>query len=174
MALSDFDVHALFIAMDDQRLERGLTWTGVAREMWEQSAALNARRNDHPIAAATLTGMDRRGDTTCQHALCMLRWLGRPPEYFVPEFHAEARHALAEPGPDRRLRWSLPRLYEALDAERRLRDLTWADAARELHCAPNQLTGIRTARYAIGMKLAMRIVLWLGRPAADFVYAAEW
>ena len=41
-------------------------------------------------------------------------------------------------------------------------------------CSENQLTGIRTARYAIGMKLAMRIVQWLERPASAFVYAAEW
>ena len=30
------------------------------------------------------------------------------------------------------------------------------------------------ARYAIGMGLAMRIVQWLDRPAADFIYAAGW
>jgi hypothetical protein len=28
--------------------------------------------------------MATRGDTTCQHALFMLRWLGRAPETFVP------------------------------------------------------------------------------------------
>ncbi|MFZ0128908.1 MAG: hypothetical protein WB808_05880 [Candidatus Dormiibacterota bacterium] len=46
--------------------------------------------------------------------------------------------------------------------------------ARELRCTPSQLTGIRTARFAIGMGLAMRVVQWLGRSAADFVHPAEW
>jgi len=36
------------------------------------------------------------------------------------------------------------------------------------------LIGGRTARFAIGMRLAMRIVVWLDRPASDFVYAAKW
>ena len=161
----DFDVRALFAALDAARAERGLSWRAVAAEMWEQSATLNERRNDHPISASTLTGMESRGATSCQHALFMLRWLGRAPEDFVHGSSGDERYRLPEPGPDRRLRWSLRRLYEALDARRRERELTWAGAATELRCNANQLTGIRTARYAIEMKLAMRIVTWLNRPA---------
>jgi hypothetical protein len=41
-------------------------------------------------------------------------------------------------------------------------------------CTPSQLTGLRTAKFATGMNVAMRIVQWLDRPAADFVYAAQW
>ena len=37
-----------------------------------------------------------------------------------------------------------------------------------------QLTGLKTARYATGMVLAMRITQWVGRPAADFIYMARW
>jgi hypothetical protein len=37
------------------------------------------------------------------------------------------------------------------------------------------LTGLRTAKFATGMGLAMRITQGLGRPpAADFVYVANW
>jgi len=43
-----------------------------------------------------------------------------------------------------------------------------------LECSPSQLTGLRTARYAAGMDVAMRIVQWLDRPAADFIYSARW
>jgi hypothetical protein len=118
--------------------------------------------------------MNARGTTTCQHALFMLRWLGAAPEDFVPGVSVEDTHALPDPGPQFRLRWSLERLYEALDQHRRNRGLTWREAAVEIRCTPNQLTGIRTARYAIEMRLAMRTVGWLGRPAADFIYAAEW
>jgi hypothetical protein len=172
---SDFDIAALFSALDAQRLDRALSWLGVAKEVWNLSAMLNVRRNDHPISATTLTGMTKRMDTSCQHALFMLRWLGRPPESFGPGSTSDAKStALPQVGRDRRLRWDLPRLYEALDAQRRERELTWSQLSRELRCTPSQLTGIRRARFAIGMKLAMRIVVWLDRPARDFIYAANW
>lgn len=77
-------------------------------------------------------------------------------------------------GPDRRLRWNLNALYDALDARRRREGLTWMALAELLGCTRSQLTGIQTARFATGMCLAMRITQWLGRPAADFVRAARW
>ncbi|HKW10330.1 MAG TPA: hypothetical protein VJO33_08115, partial [Gemmatimonadaceae bacterium] len=135
---------------------------------------LNRRRNDHPISRATLTGIAKRGDTTCQHALFILRWLGRDAESFMSVAASNGNTALPSVGPDRRLRWNLAALYDALDARRRERELTWRALARELRCTDHQLTGIKTARYAIGMTLAMRIVQWLERPAADFIYAAKW
>jgi hypothetical protein len=54
------------------------------------------------------------------------------------------------------------------------RDLTWAAAAQELRCTPSQLTGLKTARFATGMRLAMRITQWLEQPAALFIHAARW
>ena len=170
----DFDALALFAALDAQRVERGLSWQGVARQLWEQTAVLNAERQDHPISPATLTGMAKRRDTTCQHALFMLRWLGEVPEDFVPGAETGPATALPPVGPDQRLRWNLVALYEAIDLQRKSRGLTWAEAAKELRCGASQLTGLRTARYATSMVLAMRITRWLERPAADFVYPARW
>jgi hypothetical protein len=172
--VDDFDARQLFEALDAQRIDRGLTWRGVADELWNQSADLNARRRDHPISPATLTGMAKRGSTSCQHALFMLRWLERTPESFLPGGDLILATLLPPAGSDRRLRWDLARLYEALDGRRREQQLTWTELARELRCTPSQLTGIRVARYAIEMNLAMKIVQWLGRPAADFIYAAGW
>ena len=77
-------------------------------------------------------------------------------------------------GPDRTLRWNLAALYEAVNAGRIEQQLTWKELAPCLYATEHQLTGIRTARYAIGMKLAMRIVQWLERPASAFIYPAEW
>ena len=170
----DFDARELFEALDAQRVERGLSWQGVADELWNQSADLNERRRDHPISPATLTGMGRRGSTSCQHALFMLRWLGRTPESFLAGGEPASAAPLPAAGPDRRLRWDLGRLSEALDGARGEQQLTWRELAGELRCTPNQLTGIRTARFAIEMNLAMKIVQWLGRPAADFIDAARW
>ena len=47
----DFDIAALFDALDAQRRNRALSWQGVAQELWDQSAELNAQRDDHPISA---------------------------------------------------------------------------------------------------------------------------
>jgi len=147
----------------------------VADRLWEQSSQLNDRRRDHPISPATLTKMAKNPRTSCQHALFMLRWLGRTPESFLKGANGdEERCALPVAGPDRRLRWSLKLLYASMDERRRQEGLSWPALAAILGCSPNQLTGLRTAKFATGMDLAMRIVQWIGRPAADFVYPATW
>ena len=171
----DFDALALYRAMDTKRLQRGLNWRQVAHEIWDQSATLNRQRDDHPISPSTLTGIAKRGDCTCQHALFILRWLHLPPENFVTvPLVIGSDTSLPEVGPDRRLRWNLRELYSALDAKRREKDLTWVELACKLRCSANQLTGVRTARYAIGMRLAMRIVRWLDCPASCFIHATRW
>jgi hypothetical protein len=171
----DFDAMALFRAMDARRAERELSWRQVADQVWEQSAVLNARRRDHPISPSTLTGIARRRDCSCQHALFILRWLGEAPERFVAGSSPDgAAVPLPAAAPDQRPRWDLAALYVALDRQRRTQELTWAELAARIGCTQHQLTGIRTARFAIGMKLAMRIVQWLGRPAAEFIYPARW
>jgi hypothetical protein len=170
-----FDVRALYTALDRQRRERGLSWTRAADDIWELSAVLNARRQDHPISVSTITTMPRRADLSCQHALFMLRWLERAPEDFVIEPHAATVGVpLPEADVAHRLRWSLSALYEALNAARKERGAGWQEAAQRLHCTTHQLTGLRTAKFATGMRLAMRICQALRRPAADFIYVADW
>ncbi|MGH7692053.1 MAG: hypothetical protein ACREOA_05025, partial [Candidatus Dormibacteria bacterium] len=174
-AIRDFDTTSMWRTLDARRVERGLSWSAVTAEIWALSSVLNARRRDHPISRSTVSGMGQRGSTTCQHALAVLRWLGQPPEAFLRHGGTVPLTApLPDCGPDRRLRWDLRRVFGALDGARRDRGLTWVEVARELRCTPGQLTGIRTARYAMGMDLAMRVVQWLGRPAADFILPAEW
>ena len=174
-AIRPFDIAALYSALDDKRTELGLSWQTVAKRLWELSSNLNDRRRDHPISPSTLTNMAKNPRTSCQHALFMLRWLGRTPESFLKgATYDDERCALPAAGPDRRLRWALKLLYASMDEKRRQDGLTWPALAVTLGCSPNQLTGLRTAKYATGMDLAMRIVQWIGRPAADFVYAASW
>ncbi len=170
----DFDATALYHALDHERQARGLSWSGVAREVWLLSSTLNDVRHDHPISPSTFASLGQRGDTSCQHALFMLRWLGRTPESFLPGVRERDDAALPLIGPDRRFRWHLRRLYEAMNDERQRRAMTWAQLASELRCTPSQLTGLRTAKFATSMVLAMRITQWMNRPAADFIYAARW
>jgi hypothetical protein len=169
-----FDFAAFVAAYDTERQERGLGWYEFADELWEQSAQLNAEREDHPLCGGALGRQGERGATSCQYALFMLRWLGRAPEDFLtgPGTHT-GDVALPEPGPDRRLRWDLPRLHRVLNEERHSRGLTWAQLADELGCTPSRLTNLRTARMA-DLELTMRVTQWLGRPAAQFIAPARW
>lgn len=175
-AIRRFDTAALYSALDYRRLQLGLSWRQVADQLWQMSSELNDRRGDHPISPSTLTNMAVKPRTSCQHALFMLRWLDRTPESFLAGVvdGDDPRFALPRAGPDRRLRWSLKLLWASMDEKRRQESLTWRELAEVLACTPSQLTGLRTARFATGMDLAMRIVQWLGRPAADFVYPARW
>ena len=78
--IRSFDTAALYAALDARRTELGLSWNAVAKQIWDLSSELNGQRNDHPISPSTLTGMAKNPRTSCQHALFMLRWLGRTPE----------------------------------------------------------------------------------------------
>lgn len=170
-----FDVSALYAALDARRTELGLSWRGVADQLWELSADLNDRRRDHPISPSTLTGMASKPRATCQHVLFMLRWLGRTPESFLEGRVADdPRFALPAAGSDRRLRWNLKLLHQTMDQRRREEGLTWPELAAILGCTPSQLTGLRTAKFATGINQAMKIAQWTGQPAAHFVYAARW
>ena len=172
--MNEFDACAMYAAMDAQRTSRGLSWTELAQALWEQSMVLNRRRQDHPISSATLLGISKRADCTCQHALFILRWLERPPEAFLVLPSTGANFALPCAGDDERLRWNLAAVYAAMNEHRRERRLTWRQLATRLHCTEHQVRGLRTARFAIGMRHVMGIVQWLERPAASFIYAAHW
>jgi hypothetical protein len=175
----EFDGNALYEALDVQRRSQGLSWAGTARAIWDTSPELNAARAaagkpNHPLSASTITNLGKRGDTTCQHALFFLRWLERTPESFLAGAAIDAGTPLPACGPDRRPRWRLKLLYETLNEARTERGLTWPQLAEELRCQPGQLTGLKTARFATSMILAMRITQWVERPASDFIYRAQW
>lgn len=172
--LPAFDCGALFGALDERRQAEGLGWYDLASQLWEQSTELNAARNDHPLCGGAVKRLGQREATSCQYALFMLRWLDQPPEDFLTGPTVDVGDtALPAAGPDSRLRWDLTQLHAELDTERRKRQLTWAELARELGCTPSRLTNLRTARLA-DMSLVMRVAQWLGRPAAAFIHPAQW
>jgi hypothetical protein len=177
--IREFDGSALYTALDAKRQDEGLSWPGAAAAIWGMAPALNATRDarglaNHPISPSTLRNVGKRGDTSCQHALFLLRWLERTPESFLAGAGVEAGMPLPACGPDSRPRWDLKALHTGLSEARTVRGTTWAQTAEDLRCQPGQLTGLKTARFATGMGLAMRITQWVGRPAADFIYPARW
>lgn len=169
-----FDCGALFSALDTHRSERALLWGALGDELWQQSSELNALRTDHPLCPGAIVRLPKRGAISCQHALFMLRWLGRAPEDFLAGPVIDVGHTrLPAAGPDYRLRWDLPQLHAELSDRRRQLGLTWTELAGLLNCTPSRLTNLRTARFA-DMGLTMRVTQWLGRPAAAFVHPARW
>jgi len=177
--IREFDGKALYAALDAKRRAEGLSWPGAAAAIWNMAPALNAARDarglaNHLISPSTLQSLGKRGNTSCQHALFFLRWLGRTPESFLVGAGLDAGMPLPACGPDRRPRWDLKALHAGLNEARASRGATWAQTAQDLRCQPGQLTGLRSARFATGMGLAMRITQWVCRPAADFMYLARW
>ena len=179
LVMREFDGRALYAALDAKRQAERLSWAGAAAAIWDMAPLLNAARDarglaNHPISPSTLRNLGKVGDTSCQHALFFLRWLGRTPESFLAGAGLDAGAPLPACGPDRRPRWDLKALHAGLNEARVSRGVTWAQTAHDLRCQPGQLTGLKTARFATSMILAMRITQWVGRPAADFMYRARW
>jgi hypothetical protein len=77
---ADFDVDALYEALDAQRCARAMSWEQAARAISAQFRDAPSR----PLAPSTLTGMRGRSVLEGDGVLQMLRWLGRAPESFVP------------------------------------------------------------------------------------------
>jgi len=173
-ALPTFDFAAFVAAYNAERRDRGLSWYDFADELWQQSSELNADRADHPLCGGAVSRLETRGETSCQYALFMLRWLGRAPEEFLIGPVVDVGDVrLPEAGRDRRLRWDLGELHAALNEQRQRRELTWAELAQLIGCTPSRLTNLRTARMA-DLGLTMRITQWLEQPAAKFIHAVEW
>lgn len=172
-ALATFDFAAFVGAVNEARRDRDMGWYDVAGALWDQSAQLNAERDDHPLCGGALSRLGARGETSCQYALFLLRWLGRAPEEFLTGPARDVGDVqLPDPGPDSRLRWDLAQLHAALNQERQRQGLTWAGLAEQIGCTASRLTNLRTARMA-DLALTMRVTQWLRRPAAEFIHAAS-
>ena len=100
-ALPTFDFAAFFATVDEARRDRDLGWYDLAGELWDQSAQLNAERDDHPLCGGAVSRLGARGETSCQHALYLLRWLGQAPEDFLTGPAADVGEVrLPDPGPE--------------------------------------------------------------------------
>ena len=166
----DFDLNALFEAIDRQRRARQLTWGAVAVEV------NRFRTTRRPIATSTITGLKNKADGEGDGILQMLLWLGRSPESFMPG-NRDAntdRYRLPDLTTGQILRWDTRALFAALDARRREQQLTWADIARGIGgFTPGMLTNLAKGG-RIGFPRVMRLVRWLDRPAVAFTRVADW
>ena len=118
--------------------------------------------------------LEARGASSCQYALFLFRWRDRPPEDFVAQSTIDrVRTVLPRTDADHRLRWNLSEVHTALNDQRREQGLTWAALAAELGCTPARLTNLKAAKFS-DLALVMAITQRLERPAADFIYPADW
>jgi hypothetical protein len=168
---ADFDIAALYAALDAQRQARGMSWQQVVREI----NALFAHTPARPISPSTVTGMRSAGTIEGDGVLQMLRWLERTPESFVPGHPEAAMEAakLPDVGPYRILRFDTRKLYAALDTQRTERGMTWKQVASEIGgFSAASLTRLAKGGRT-GFPQVMRMTRWLGRPAACFTRASD-
>jgi hypothetical protein len=169
MPASDFNVDALYDALDAARRARGLSWAQLAQEVSEQFGRTGSR----PIAASTFSGMRGKRVLEGDGVLQALRWLNRTPESFVPGHTPAANEVLPHVESDRILRFDAVAIYKALDAQRATRGLTWPQVADGIGgLAPGGLTRLANGG-RVGFPEVMRIFSWLGRPAASFTREAS-
>jgi hypothetical protein len=168
---SDFSLLELYDALDAQRKIRGLSWSQVTSEINGPSKRISARR----LSPSTVTGLRTRAVAEGDGVLQMLRWLNRTPESFVPG-HQESQEISARL-PDvpahQVLRFDTRKLHTALEAQRIEKKMTWAQVAKELRLGVSTLTYLSNGGRT-GFPQVMRIVRWLGRPAAHFTRASDW
>jgi len=161
----EFDLAALHQALDAQRQVRGLSWAGAMREI--------NRGATRAVSSATVSRLRTRQVAEADGVLQMLVWLGRTPESFAADSRGDDDGArLPDAGPGRILRFDTRALHAALDARRMERRLTWTQVARDLDVGASSLTGLaRGGRTAFPQ--VMRMVRWLGEPAARFVRSSD-
>lgn len=163
----DFDLKALYLALDAERRSRGMSWHQAARDI---SAAFRDTPAA-PLSASTLTGLRERSVAEGDGVLQMLRWLDRSPESFIAGHEGGA--ALPAVGLDQILRFDTQRLHAAVDARRTERGMTWKEVASEI---PG-FSAASLARLSKGGRTSFphvaRIAMWLGVPLAAFTRAAS-
>jgi hypothetical protein len=70
--------------------------------------------------------------------------------------------------------FNLRALFDALDAQRAERALTWAALAREVGgVTPSMLSALAKGG-RVSVPSVMRVVRWLDRPATEFTRVSEW
>ena len=167
---ADFDIDALYQALDAERRARGLSWQRLALEISSQFDESRATA----ISPGTLSGMRKRRVIEGDGVLQMLRWLDRTPESFVPGDGTSSSPDATLPAVGRNsiLRFDARAIHAALDARRDQRGMTWKQVAAEIG-GLNASSLTRLAKGGrVGFPDVMRVVRWLGRPAASFTRAS--
>jgi len=162
----DFQLAALYAAIEAVRTARGLTWRQVMAEFNGQSGV----QGRHPIALSTVKGLATKTVAEGDGVLAMLRWLKRSPESFAGGNRRVDASGECLPDPRGQvLRFDTVKIHALLDARRLERGLTWQQVAAEIGGATS--SGLSQLRKGgrIGFPGVMRIARWLGLPVAVLI-----
>jgi hypothetical protein len=163
--LHAFDMSALFDALEAERDARGLGWA----ELMAEINVVFRGTTSIPISLGTVRGMRGKRSVTSAVVLQVLGWMRRSPESFLVGREVAVGEELPVGGPGRILRFDTRAMYEALNARRIEREMTWRQVAAELPgFSGNMLTNLAGGPL-IGFPRVMMIPQWLGVPAARFV-----
>jgi hypothetical protein len=164
VSTSDFDLTALWEALDLQRRMLALSWAEVA------SSINGSGFGGTLLSPATLAGLKDKDVAEGDGVLQMLIWLERTPESFVPGFEEadEEAYKLPLPGTHEIVRFDSASIFRAVNAVRTARALSWTEAAHEI----GGFTGGMLSRMAAGGRVAfpgvVRIARWVNMPVASF------
>ena len=149
-----FDGPALYAALDAQRQAYGLSWQQVAKRIG--------------VAASTLGRTKKGGPMETDGILAMVRWLKCAPENFI----RGSQHVTYEAPSVAAHRFNTKALYEALDAHRRSRGMSWREVARELgNVSCGMLTHLSKGG-RVDINVVVATVRYLGRGVLDFTRAS--
>ena len=169
--VADFSVALLRGALDAERQRRQLSWAAATRQINRQDQGCVWK---HPIAVSSVSkiGQNKSGMAEGDGVLQMLLWLKRSPESFVlPKIKAadSAMYALPTPVGNQILRWDTAALHAALDRKRIEMGVSWSDVASAIgaDCTAGGLMRLSNGGRTCFPRV-MRLVLWIGRPAAEF------
>jgi hypothetical protein len=170
MSRIDFDLSALYNAIDARRQERQMTWSAVAQEINRYKTTLR------PISLSTIKGLQHKAVGEGDGILQMLLWLGRSPESFGRNEITADREPFLLPNVthEQILRWDTRLLFRAVNDQRQKKQLTWSQVSAEIGgWTPSMLTNLAKGGRT-GFPRVMRVVRWLGQPAATFTRISFW
>ena len=156
----DFKVYELIEVMDAKREAEGLTWRQVNSHLaW--------------MSKATFDRIRERGESSCNHILPMIQWVGRTPESFTVDPDGGVHEFLPDPSPRRwRWWWAHHHLAAEVDAKRRHLELSWEEVTEAMGLRAGgaaAVKGIDKLRYGPPIGLAMIAARWVERSAASFM-----
>jgi transcriptional regulator with XRE-family HTH domain len=156
---AEFDLDALYRALDAHREARGLSWAQLSREIG--------------VATGTLRGLGVRRAAEGDGVLQMLRWLGRSPESFTNGLSFSAEASALPTRVQGVLRFDARRIYAALQARRGEQGMSWHQVAAAVGGGTTAAGLMRLRKGGrVSFPQVMRICGWLGEPAACFVHDA--
>jgi len=159
-----FDYHALYLALDEEREARGMSWQQVANAIGGSTAGR------HRLSPSTLRNTARGGPMEADGILAMVRWLGFGVERFAADVPKRMKTTSIGGG---LRRFDSRAFFSAVDEKRMAKGQSWKQVALEIGgFTPGMLRRLANR----GRMSADQVVLlssWLERAPEELTYVAD-